>query len=213
MFRFYIISECPILEKDDLETWYIKKYDKFGILFNVIKEARGSMGRKMSQESKDKISRANTGKPSNKLGVPMSIEQRKLLSIIKTDTIGKHIKVFTLNGEFIETIRGIGNTYRKYNIRKHILQRILRGKIYGSDNYTFRYVEDEFAKYSSKLRLLQLERSVKIYQTITTTDFDVKTLAQMFDCSEITIIRHMEKYISSIYTKIQLFRKASSSEV
>lgn len=59
-FSWRIVCECPEDRLDELETWYIKKFDTVSGGFNL--EYGGNRSKKLSEETKCKIAMAITGK-------------------------------------------------------------------------------------------------------------------------------------------------------
>lgn len=113
----------------DIETDYILKTkcseDEYG--YNIIKGGRGSLNIPCSEKTKHKISEANKGKIAWNKNTPMEEEQKILLKQIKTELYGKAIDVYSLNGEFIETIPSIREASRLYKCGRNTIQTCLNG--------------------------------------------------------------------------------------
>ena len=92
-----LILESNLTEETafQLETKYIQQYGRkdigTGILRNMTNGGDGIMGHKHSEETKQKISRARLGKPTN-LGKTMSAEQKQKL---REANLGKIVSVET----------------------------------------------------------------------------------------------------------------------
>lgn len=61
-FQFYILKECIVEQLDELEKYYIKEFNTIDEDFGYNIEAGGHINKIMSNETKDKISRALTGR-------------------------------------------------------------------------------------------------------------------------------------------------------
>ena len=66
-----------------LEIGFIKMYDSINNGYNITEGGEGCVGFHHSEESKLKMSKANTGRPSPKKGTHISEEQKKLISELK----------------------------------------------------------------------------------------------------------------------------------
>jgi len=81
-FKFYILEEIMENLLDDRErewiTYYKSNYRQFG--YNL--ETGGNLNKHISDETRLKISRAHTGRPSNRKGCKLTDETRHKLSLI-----------------------------------------------------------------------------------------------------------------------------------
>lgn len=73
---------------DELEKYYISKYDSYRKGYNMTEGGSGSRGCFQTEESKKKISLSRIGKPSPNKGKSLSIEQRLILSQYAKTRIG-----------------------------------------------------------------------------------------------------------------------------
>lgn len=65
-FGFEVLERCREEDLNDKEMAYIKKYDSFGTGYNLTAGGDGAVGRKLKEETKAKISQANTGRKNTK---------------------------------------------------------------------------------------------------------------------------------------------------
>lgn len=82
-FKFEIIELC---EKDKLierEQYYIDLYDSFNKGYNCNPKAGSNIGKKLTDEQKQKISQSKKGKPSNRIGSKHSEESKLKMSQIR----------------------------------------------------------------------------------------------------------------------------------
>lgn len=133
-FKFEIIEVLKEVPKDirvlrDLETDYIQKFESYdqSIGYNVIKGGIGTINTPCSEEKRQKISESNKGKSAWNKNVPMTAEQKQLLKKIQTSARGKSIDVYTLEGEFIETIGSIREANRKYCCGRNTIKNCCEG--------------------------------------------------------------------------------------
>jgi group I intron endonuclease len=110
------------------EVAWIDRVFADGLLLNSTRDYRGTRGVVFSEETRQKISKANKGKVAYNKGKPMNSSQIDLLRKIRQNKAGKLIDVYDIKGNFIETALGICETARKYGFDKRELQRNLKGK-------------------------------------------------------------------------------------
>lgn len=73
---------------DELETYYIKKYDSYHTGYNMTEGGSGSTGCFQTEESRKKISLSRIGKPSPNLGKRISEAQKEALRAYAKTRIG-----------------------------------------------------------------------------------------------------------------------------
>ena len=89
-FEFDIIEYCPEDKLDEREIFYIKRYRDLNYkLLNLTDGGKTTTGHKHTQETKDLLSRLNTGKPSAFKGKSHSKESKKLLSLAAKKRTGE----------------------------------------------------------------------------------------------------------------------------
>jgi group I intron endonuclease len=101
-FKFYILKILPNNEIDEMEKYYIKKLkSKYPNGYNMTDGGDGTVGRKMSSETRNKISIGNTGKKySQELKLKLSLahkgikftEEHKRKISLSSKTKGKKLK-------------------------------------------------------------------------------------------------------------------------
>lgn len=124
----------------ELETKYIQKTMcyKPEIGYNFIPGGSGTSNLPCSEETKKKISEANKGKEAYNKGIPMSEEQKSLLKEVNRRKKGKPIDVYSITGEFIETIDSINAVVEKYHIGKNTIIDQCKGRRSGK-KFIFKY--------------------------------------------------------------------------
>lgn len=127
-FKFEIIEVLESVPENvrvlrDLETVYIQKYKTYdqSIGYNVIQGGIGTINTPCSEEKRKKISKSNKGRLAWNKNIAMSEEQKELLKQIQSKSHGKAIDIYTLEGEYIETIRSIRDTNRKYHCGRNTI--------------------------------------------------------------------------------------------
>lgn len=149
-FKFQIletIKDTSNFTNEDLrqlETDYIQKTQcyKDTIGYNIIAGGIGTLNNLCSEEKKKKISEANKGKEAWNKGIAMSTEQKELLKQINRSKRGKFIDIYTIEGEFIETLNSINAVVEKYNVTKTTVTDICKGKRSGK-KFIFKYHSEE----------------------------------------------------------------------
>lgn len=145
-FKFHILKIIDNTENftdtqlRELETKYIQKTMcyKPEIGYNFIPGGLGTSNLPCSEEKKKKISEANKGKIAHNKGVPMSDEQKELLKKVNRKKRGKPIDVYTITGEFIETLDSIKAVVEKYHVAKNTITDQCRKRRSGK-NFIFEY--------------------------------------------------------------------------
>lgn len=145
-FKFQILKIIDNVENftdkqlRDLETEYIQKTMcyKPEIGYNFIPGGLGTSNLPCSEETKRKISEANKGREAHNKGIPMSEEQKSLLKAINREKRGKPIDIYTVTGEFIETMDSIHAVVEKYHVGKNTITDQCKGRRSGR-NFIFKY--------------------------------------------------------------------------
>lgn len=145
-FKFYILKIIDNTENftdtklRELETEYIQKTMcyKPEIGYNFIPGGLGTSNLPCSEETKKKISEANKGRKAYNKGIPMSEEQKSLLKEINRRKKGKPIDVYSITGEFIETIDSINAVVEKYHVGKNTIIDQCKGRRSGK-KFIFKY--------------------------------------------------------------------------
>lgn len=149
-FKFQIletIKDTSNFTNEDLrqlETDYIQKTQcyKDSIGYNIIAGGIGTLNVPCSEEKRKKISEANKGKKAWNKGVAMSEGQKELLKQINRSKKGKPIDIYTIEGEFIETLDSIKAVVEKYNVAKNTVTDICKERRSGK-KYIFKYHSEE----------------------------------------------------------------------
>lgn len=146
-FKFSILEKVNNITNEelrDLETKYIQKTKCYlpEIGYNIIPGGIGTYGIQCSEEKKRKISESNKGKIAWNKGKPMSDEQKTLLKNINIDKRGKAIDIYTLEGEFIETLNSVNSVVEKYKVAKSTITNICKGRRNGN-KWIFKYHNQE----------------------------------------------------------------------
>lgn len=134
-----------------LETDYIQQTQcyKDTIGYNIIAGGIGTLNIPCSEEKKKKISETNKGKKAWNKGIPMSEEQKDLLKQSKRKSKGKAIDIYTLEGEFLETLNSIAEVVEKYKVVKTTVTDICKGRRSGK-KFIFKYHSEEELVENSK---------------------------------------------------------------
>ena len=142
-FKFQVIKtidKTTNKELRDLETYYIQKTKCYipTIGYNSVPGGIGTYGIPCSEEKKLKISEANKGKIAWNKGTSMSEEQKDLLKKVNRQKRGKPIDIYTLEGEFIETLDSVNAVVEKYKVSKSTISSQCKGKSSGK-KWIFQY--------------------------------------------------------------------------
>lgn len=78
-FEFVILEKCNKEELDDKEIEYINRYNTTNNGYNICEGGEGSLGRTLSEETKQKISNANTGRKQDEVAKKRKSEAMKEL--------------------------------------------------------------------------------------------------------------------------------------
>ncbi|HHZ02294.1 MAG TPA: GIY-YIG nuclease family protein [Tissierellia bacterium] len=78
-FEFVILEKCNKDELDDKEIKYINRYNTINDGYNICEGGEGSLGRTLSEETKQKISNANTGRKQDEVAKKRKSEIMKEL--------------------------------------------------------------------------------------------------------------------------------------
>lgn len=78
-FEFVILEKCNKEELDDKEIEYISRYNTTNNGYNICEGGEGSLGRTLSEETKQKISNANTGRKQDEVAKKRKSEAIKEL--------------------------------------------------------------------------------------------------------------------------------------
>lgn len=149
-FKFQILETIKdtsnFTNKDlrQLETDYIQKTQcyKDTIGYNIIAGGIGTLNTPCSEEKKKKISEANKGKETWNKGIAMSEEQKTLLKEVKRKSKDKSIDIYTLEGEFLETLNSMAEVIEKYNVAKNTIIDQCKGRRSGK-KFIFKYHSEE----------------------------------------------------------------------
>lgn len=155
-FKAFVVktfSTNEITEKDlrNIETTYIQTYKTYDpkIGYNISRVGKGTSSEEFTEERKHKISISNKGKiPPNK-GIPMSKEQRELLTKINVEKRGKPILMYDIFGDFIKRYESISEAAKDNNTNKNNISRVCHGKsgIYKNKIFRFEGTYDFGEKY------------------------------------------------------------------
>lgn len=74
--KFEIICECDETELNELEIFYIKKYNSFNSKIGLNLKSGGEQGGKLSEETKQKLSDSLKGREVWNVGIPVSKETK-----------------------------------------------------------------------------------------------------------------------------------------
>ena len=104
-FIFYIVQECDINKLDELEIYYIDKLKTSDTKFGYNIEIGGHKCKSMSEFSKNKISKANTGRKKTE----EEIEKIKINSnrkpIAQIDFSGNLVRIFNSSSEIHKILK------------------------------------------------------------------------------------------------------------
>jgi group I intron endonuclease len=103
-----------------MEPYFIKEHDCFENGYNMTLGGEGTFGKKLSHESKEKISKANKGKTTT-LGLKHSQETKNKISLKRKGKSFKQIPV-VIDGIFYSSKKEV---YQKLGISQYKLKRIL----------------------------------------------------------------------------------------
>lgn len=145
-FKFQIlktIEDTSNFTNEDLrklETDYIIKTQcyKDSIGYNIVPGGIGTLNLQCSEETKRKISESNKGKLAWNKGIKMSEEQKTKLSKSKIKSKGKCIDIYTIEGDFVETLNSISEVVKKYKVAKNTIIDQCKGRRSGK-NWIFKY--------------------------------------------------------------------------
>lgn len=142
-FKFQVIEKVEKITNEELrnlETYYIQKTKCYipTIGYNNIPGGIGTYGIPCSEEKKLKISEANKGKIAWNKGSSMFGEQKNLLKKVNRQKRGKPIDIYTLEGEFIETLDSVNAVVEKYKVSKSTISSQCKGKSSGK-KWIFQY--------------------------------------------------------------------------
>jgi len=161
-FEFSIIEkviESKLIEREQYWIDYYKSYDG-NIGYNICKIAGNTTGRIHSSETKNKISKALTGRKSSLKGKklseetitkrsitykknenknPHSLETINKMKNTKTIKYGKKISQFDLNNNKISDFNSIKQASEKTNIHLMLIYKVLSGKYKKTHNFIFKY--------------------------------------------------------------------------
>ncbi len=179
-FKIELLKECKIEELDELEQYYIKKFDacncKKGynlmqggqIYREFTKEAREKMskagkGRKFSYEHRKKISLANKGKIMPQESIMKMRATKKKLRIhcgeknpnaLISDSIAQKIIMDLLNGVNIKDITS------KYQVSDNVVYNIMYNKSY---KHIMPDVREKLKNRTMFLQTEKIEKAIKLY--------------------------------------------------
>lgn len=156
-FKFQILetikdtSNFTNIDLRNLETDYIQKTQCYtdSIGYNIIPGGIGTYGLPCSEEKRKKISEANKGKKACNEGTAMSEEQKELLKQPKRKSKGKAVDIYTLEGEFLETLNSIAEVVEKYGVAKNTIVDQCKGRRSGK-KFIFKYHSEEELVENSK---------------------------------------------------------------
>jgi group I intron endonuclease len=148
-FKFEILERIEDLSNftnedlRQLETNYIQQTQcyKDTVGYNIA-GGIGTLNIPCSKEKKKKISEANKGKKAWNKGIAMSEEQKELLKQSKRKSKGKAVDVYTLEGEFLETLGSIAEVVEKYRVAKNTIVDQCKGRRSGK-KFIFKYHSEE----------------------------------------------------------------------
>lgn len=142
-FEFIIIERYKNITNRELrnrETEIIQQTKCFcgEIGYNFIAGGIGTSNTPCSQEKREKISKSNMGKKAWNKGIPMTEEQKEKLRKVKNQLHGKKVDIYTILGDYIETLDSIREIHRKYGVGRNTIVDSCRGRI-TPKNYIFKY--------------------------------------------------------------------------
>lgn len=142
-FEFIILEKYKNItnkELRDKETEIIQRTKCFcdEIGYNFIAGGIGTLNTPCSQEKREKISKSNMGKKTWNKGIPMTEEQKEKLREINNQRHSKKIDIYTILGDYIETLNSIREIHRKYGVGRNTIVDSCRGRIVPK-NYIFKY--------------------------------------------------------------------------
>ncbi len=144
-FKFEIIetienASCTNKYLRDLETKYIQESKCYedSIGYNFIPGGIGTLNLPCSEEKKKKISKANKGKKAWNKGVSMSEEQKEKLREINRVKRGKPIDIYSITGEYLETLGSVKEVVEKYKVAKNTITDSCKNRR-ASKKYIFKY--------------------------------------------------------------------------
>lgn len=128
----------------DLETKYIQELRCYedSIGYNFIPGGIGTLNLPCSEEKKKKISNANKGKNAWNKGILMSEEQKEKLREIDRIKRGKLIDIYSITGEYLETLGSIKEVVEKYKVLKNTITDSCKNRR-TSKKYIFKYHNNE----------------------------------------------------------------------
>lgn len=142
-FEFIIIEKYKNITNRELrnrETEIIQQTKCFcdEIGYNFIAGGIGTLNTPCSQEKREKISKSNMGKKAWNKGISMTKEQKEKLRKVKNQLYGKKVDIYTILGDYIETLDSIREIHRKYGSGRNTIVDSCRGRIVPK-KYIFKY--------------------------------------------------------------------------
>jgi group I intron endonuclease len=202
-FTFDVVEEFSEGEIDNRElrkkeTFYIQEnktyIDEFG--YNNIPGGIGTLNLPCSEDKRKKISESNKGKIAWNKNIPMPVEQKELLTKVKTEKYGKKIDIYSPDGMFIETLSSVRETNRKYKCGRNVITDSCKG-ITLPKNWKFVYDGDSLdnigcnrrteTEEEKQIRKIEYrnKRGTKVDIYTITGDF-IKTVPSISAASEFT---------------------------
>jgi group I intron endonuclease len=152
--NFIVLINCDIQYLDYFEKYYIRLFNSFKEGLNCTNGGEGSLGRLMSNETREKLSKSLLGRKSWNEGLKMSVEHKLKLSIASTNKGKKNYaqsermknniphnrkKVFQydLNLNLINQFISADSAFKKTNIR-HITS-VCRNERKTAGGYIWKY--------------------------------------------------------------------------
>ena len=123
---FEIIQELETNENIfEIEENFIELYNSYYDGYNSTPLGCGTRPEDFTQERKDKISKALKGRIAHNKGINMSDEQKLKLKIINTESRGKSVDIYSLDGELLYKFNSISDCYKTLSLDKRSVQRAL----------------------------------------------------------------------------------------
>lgn len=158
----HIILKSGITKEDaeKIEVELIKKYNSADRDYGYNMQLGGNSFGKMSDEIKDKISKANKGKYVGEKGPLYGKHRPEEVKKAIADANGKHVYQYDRNtGKFIAEFSSMHDAGRKLNIDSSIICSVCKYKVKSIGGYIFRYKDDSKFKYGDPLSEEDMEKS------------------------------------------------------
>jgi group I intron endonuclease len=185
-FIFEVVEYCDVEDLNPRETYWIEYYDSANKYkgYNIDKIGGSSRGRKVSEETKRKISKATKGENNPNYGKPLSEEHKKALSEHRSIPVVQ----LDLDGNFIREWKSALEVSDYYNVARNSISTVLRKKTTTSCGSIWLYkdeydkgdfnIEKHYERDSLKKAVIQLTldgKFIKEYRTMTQASQETNT--------------------------------------